>query len=129
MRKQAIIEIVGCHAEGEVGDVIVSGVEPPPGETIWEQRCFIERDEHLRNFVLNEPRLSPVPLLRALQSIRIFFLSPLKRFDTILMPRASAGVWLRQATASVAQNCGISVPFLPLCLCGQTLASLKLRRE
>ena len=28
----------------------------PPGETLWEQRCFIERDENLRRFVLNEPR-------------------------------------------------------------------------
>ena len=27
------VEIVGCHAEGEVGDVIIGGVEPPPGET------------------------------------------------------------------------------------------------
>ena len=26
------IEIVHCHAEGEVGDVIIGGVEPPPGE-------------------------------------------------------------------------------------------------
>lgn len=50
------IQIVSCHAEGEVGDVIVGGVEPPPGETLWEQRAFIEKDEQLRNFVLNEPR-------------------------------------------------------------------------
>ena len=28
----------------------------PPGDTIWEQRCFIEKDDHLRRFVLNEPR-------------------------------------------------------------------------
>jgi proline racemase len=50
------IEIVECHAEGEVGDVIVGGVEPPPGETVWEQSRFIARDGTLRNFVLNEPR-------------------------------------------------------------------------
>ena len=50
------IEIVGCHAEGEVGDVIVGGVEPPPGDTIWEQASWIARDQRLRNFVLNEPR-------------------------------------------------------------------------
>lgn len=48
--------MVGCHAEGEVGDVIVGGVAPPPGDTIWEQRCFIEQDDRLRRFVLNEPR-------------------------------------------------------------------------
>ena len=50
------IEIVGCHAEGEVGDVIVSGVAAPPGDTLWDQARWIERDESLRNFVLNEPR-------------------------------------------------------------------------
>jgi proline racemase len=50
------IEIVGCHAEGEVGDVIISGVEPPPGETLWEQAQWIANDQTLRNFVLNEPR-------------------------------------------------------------------------
>lgn len=39
-----------------MGDVIVGGVLPPPGETIWEQSRWIARDQSLRNFVLNEPR-------------------------------------------------------------------------
>ncbi|HEY8595920.1 MAG TPA: proline racemase family protein [Devosiaceae bacterium] len=56
MRSSRSIQIVGCHAEGEVGDVIVGGVAPPPGETLWEQSRFIARDETLRQFVLNEPR-------------------------------------------------------------------------
>ena len=56
MRSELKIDIVGCHAEGEVGDVIVSGVEPPPGDTLWEQRSWIDEDQTLRNFVLNEPR-------------------------------------------------------------------------
>ncbi len=56
MRSSKSIHIIGCHAEGEVGDVIVGGVAPPPGETIWEQSRFIAKDETLRNFVLNEPR-------------------------------------------------------------------------
>ena len=56
MRSSKIIHVVSCHAEGEVGDVIVGGVLPPPGETLWEQSRFIARDEVLRNFVLNEPR-------------------------------------------------------------------------
>jgi proline racemase len=51
-----IIHVVSCHAEGEVGDVIVGGVAPPPGDSIWQQSRFIARDETLRNFVLNEPR-------------------------------------------------------------------------
>ena len=50
------VEIVGCHAEGEVGDVIVGGVAPPPGDTIWQQARWIASDGRLRNFVLNEPR-------------------------------------------------------------------------
>jgi len=56
MRSRTVIHVVSCHAEGEVGDVIVGGVLPPPGDTIWEQSRFIARDETLRNFVLNEPR-------------------------------------------------------------------------
>ncbi len=56
MRSQKIIHIVGCHAEGEVGDVIVGGVAPPPGDTLWAQSRFIAQDDRLRRFVLNEPR-------------------------------------------------------------------------
>ncbi|WP_419759430.1 trans-3-hydroxy-L-proline dehydratase [Acidisoma sp.] len=56
MRTTKIIHIVGCHAEGEVGDVIVGGVAPPPGDTLWAQSRFIAQDETLRRFVLNEPR-------------------------------------------------------------------------
>ncbi len=51
-----MIHVISAHAEGEVGDVIVGGVAPPPGDTIWEQSRWIARDETLRNFVLNEPR-------------------------------------------------------------------------
>ncbi len=56
MRTTKAIRIVGCHAEGEVGDVIVGGVSPPPGETLWDQSRFIATDGKLRAFVLNEPR-------------------------------------------------------------------------
>ena len=56
MRTTKVIHVVSCHAEGEVGDVIVGGVAPPPGATLWEQRSFIEKDDGLRKFVLNEPR-------------------------------------------------------------------------
>jgi proline racemase len=50
------IEVVGCHAEGEVGDVIVGGVAPPPGATVWEQSRWIAADNRLRQLVGNEPR-------------------------------------------------------------------------
>lgn len=56
MRTSKTIHVVSCHAEGEVGDVIVGGVAPPPGDTLWEQRNWIDKDQTLRNFVLNEPR-------------------------------------------------------------------------
>lgn len=56
MRSNKAIHIIGCHAEGEVGDVIVGGVAPPPGDTVWEQSRFVAKDGKLRNFVLHEPR-------------------------------------------------------------------------
>ncbi|MCU9836860.1 proline racemase family protein [Ruegeria sp. WL0004] len=56
MRSSKTIHVISAHAEGEVGDVIVGGVAPPPGETLWEQRNWIARDGRLRNFMLNEPR-------------------------------------------------------------------------
>ena len=56
MRSSKTIHVISAHAEGEVGDVIVGGVAPPPGATLWEQRRWIAEDQTLRNFVLNEPR-------------------------------------------------------------------------
>jgi proline racemase len=56
LRTTKTIHVISCHAEGEVGDVIVGGVAPPPGDTLWEQSRFIAGDQTLRNFVLNEPR-------------------------------------------------------------------------
>ena len=56
MRTTKVVHVVGCHAEGEVGDVIVGGVAAPPGDTLWEQSRFIAADQQLRRFMLNEPR-------------------------------------------------------------------------
>ena len=56
MKNNKTIQIVSCHAEGEVGNVIVSGVAMPPGKTLWEQARWIHEDQSLRQFVLNEPR-------------------------------------------------------------------------
>lgn len=50
------IEVVGCHAEGEVGDVIVGGVAAPPGDSVWDQSRWIANDGRLRALMLNEPR-------------------------------------------------------------------------
>ena len=56
MRTSKVIHVVSCHAEGEVGDVIVGGVAPPPGATCGSSRGSSRRTRRLRNFVLNEPR-------------------------------------------------------------------------
>jgi len=56
MRSSKTIHVISCHAEGEVGDVIVGGVAPPPGDTLWQQRNHIAQEGSLRNFLLNEPR-------------------------------------------------------------------------
>jgi proline racemase len=56
MRSAKTIHVISAHAEGEVGDVIVGGVSPPPGATLWEQSRWIAADRTLRDFALNEPR-------------------------------------------------------------------------
>ena len=56
MKSSKLIHIVSCHAEGEVGNVIVGGVAPPKGDSLWEKARWIDQDQKLREFVLNEPR-------------------------------------------------------------------------
>lgn len=52
-----VISVVGCHAAGEVGDVIVGGVLPPAGATMYEKMRTMERDhDHVRRLLLCEPR-------------------------------------------------------------------------
>ncbi|RDW67660.1 proline racemase-2 [Coleophoma cylindrospora] len=51
------ISIVGAHAAGEVGDVIVGGVLDVPGKTMFEKMMYFwTKQDHLRNLLLNEPR-------------------------------------------------------------------------
>jgi proline racemase len=50
------ITVIGCHAGGEVGNVVVAGVEPPPGATVREQMEALRADDRLRRFLLREPR-------------------------------------------------------------------------
>jgi proline racemase len=56
VRAQRAITVVGCHAGGEVGNVVVGGVLPPPGETVFEQMQALARDDSLRRLLLREPR-------------------------------------------------------------------------
>ena len=48
--------MVGCHAGGEIGNVVVGGVPPPPGATVFEQMQALARDDSLRKLLLREPR-------------------------------------------------------------------------
>jgi proline racemase len=57
MRSKIAIHVVGCHAEGEVGDVIVGGVLPPKGATMLEKMRTMERHhDHIRRLLIREPR-------------------------------------------------------------------------
>lgn len=57
MRSKTAIAVVGCHAEGEVGDVIVGGVLPPAGATMLERMAAMEREhDHVRRMLICEPR-------------------------------------------------------------------------
>lgn len=56
MHTDLLIHIVGCHAEGEVGDVVTSGIAPPPGDTLWAQSRYLADHPALKDFLLNEPR-------------------------------------------------------------------------
>ena len=56
MRSRRAITVVGCHAGGEVGNVIVGGVLPPKGSTVFEQMQTLRADDSLRKLLLREPR-------------------------------------------------------------------------
>src|ERR687888_2421470 len=56
MRGRRTITVVGCHAGGEIGNVVVGGVLPPPGATVFEQMQALARDDSLRRLLLREPR-------------------------------------------------------------------------
>jgi proline racemase len=51
-----VLTVVGCHAGGEIGNVVVAGVEPPPGASIFEQMQAIRADDSIRRLLLREPR-------------------------------------------------------------------------
>jgi proline racemase len=57
MRARRAIQVVGCHAEGETGDVIVGGVLPPAGATMLDRMQTMAREQdHIRRLLLSEPR-------------------------------------------------------------------------
>jgi trans-L-3-hydroxyproline dehydratase len=56
VRASRVITVVGCHAGGEIGNVVVGGVLPPPGETVFERMRALAADDSLRRLLLREPR-------------------------------------------------------------------------
>src|SRR3954465_1936950 len=56
MRAQRVITVVGCHAGGEVGNVVVGGVLPPPGATVFDKMLAHEAAASLRPLPLGGPR-------------------------------------------------------------------------
>ena len=57
MRAARTITVVGCHAGGEIGNVVVGGVLPPAGATVFEQMQTLAREgDGLRRLLLREPR-------------------------------------------------------------------------
>jgi len=53
---QKSIKLINANCSGEIGDVIVSGVDKPHGDTILEQSNYLFINKKLRNIVLHEPR-------------------------------------------------------------------------
>jgi len=51
-----VLTVVGCHAGGEIGNVVIAGVEPPAGDTVFEQMQALAADDSIRKLLLHEPR-------------------------------------------------------------------------
>jgi len=56
VRAERAITVVGCHAGGEIGNVVVGGVIAPPGESVFERMVALRADDGLRRLLLREPR-------------------------------------------------------------------------
>jgi proline racemase len=57
VRWSRVLSVVGCHAEGESGDVIVGGMGPVPGATMLDKRRYLaEHEDGIRRRILGDPR-------------------------------------------------------------------------
>ncbi|MBO0678270.1 proline racemase family protein [Mycolicibacterium sp. S2-37] len=57
MRFTNMVDVVGCHAEGEIGNVVVGGIGDVPGVTMLDKRNHLqEHRDDLRQRLLHEPR-------------------------------------------------------------------------
>jgi proline racemase len=52
-----MVTVVGCHAEGEIGNVVVDGFGDVPGSTVLDKMRYVrEHEDWLRQLLLHEPR-------------------------------------------------------------------------
>jgi proline racemase len=57
MRFAKMFTVVGCHAEGEVGNVVTGGVGDVPGQTMFDKMQYLARErDDIRLLLLQEPR-------------------------------------------------------------------------
>lgn len=60
MHWKRTLTVVGAHAEGEVGNVVIGGIVDVPGETMWEKKQYMEQYlDDIRRLLLFEPRGAP----------------------------------------------------------------------
>ncbi len=60
MKWERTVTVIGCHVGGEDNHVIVGGVLPPPGATMFEKKRYLEtQGDDLRRWLLLEPRGKP----------------------------------------------------------------------
>lgn len=52
-----MIQAIDSHTEGNPTRVIIGGVDPPPGQTLWERKQYLQdQDDDLRQLLNFEPR-------------------------------------------------------------------------
>ena len=60
MHWKRTLTVVGAHAEGEVGNVVIGGIVDVPGQNMWDKKQYIEKNlDHIRQMLLFEPRGAP----------------------------------------------------------------------
>ena len=57
MRWSKVLNVVECHAGGEIGKVVTSGLGDVPGETMFDKKVYLEQHlDDIRKLLLFEPR-------------------------------------------------------------------------
>lgn len=67
MRWKRMLQVVGAHCEGEVGNVLVGGLVDLPGESVFQKMLHLEAEaDDIRRLLLFEPRGGPTQALNVL---------------------------------------------------------------